>query len=111
MRDRRGQVLFIDARKLGMPVDRTRKELSNEDIATIATAYHAWRGEPNAGDYVDVPGFCKRAKLDEIRGHDHVLTPGRYVGAADIEDAVLRSQSGLRRSRSSWRSSSRRSID
>ncbi|MDE8345817.1 MAG: class I SAM-dependent DNA methyltransferase [Acidocella sp.] len=85
-RDRRGSVLFIDARKLGVMVDRTRKELSEADVARIADTYHAWRGEKNAGAYADIPGFCKAATLDEIRAHGHVLTPGRYVGAADIED-------------------------
>jgi type I restriction enzyme M protein len=84
LRDRRGEVLFVDARKRGTLVDRTRKE--DDDIAKIANTYHAWRGEPDAGVYVDVPGFCKAAKLEEIRGHNHVLTPGRYVGAQDIED-------------------------
>ena len=88
-RDRSGEVLFIDARKLGHMVDRTRKEFGDEDLQRIAGAYHAWRGEPEAGDYADVPGFCKAATLDEIRGHGHVLTPGRYVGAAaEDEDAV-----------------------
>ena len=120
LRDRRGEVLFIDARKLGHLVDRTRRELSDEDIARIADTYHAWRGTaaaaadcavgrvsaparnpttpadtPDAADvglrsanptYEDIPGFCKSATLDEIRGHDHVLTPGRYVGAAAVED-------------------------
>jgi type I restriction enzyme M protein len=86
LRDRRGEVLFIDARKLGTLVDRTRKEFSDDDIAKIANTYHAWRGEPDASVYADVPGFCKAAKLEEIRGHNHVLTPGRYVGAQDIED-------------------------
>jgi type I restriction enzyme M protein len=85
-RDRRGEVLFIDARKLGHLVDRTRREFSDEDIARTADTYHAWRGEPEAGEYADVPGFCKSATLEEIRSHAHVLTPGRYVGAADIED-------------------------
>ncbi|MBL29442.1 MAG: DNA methyltransferase [Rhodospirillaceae bacterium] len=84
-RDRRGEVLFIDARKLGHMVDRTRKEFSDEDIAKIAETYHAWRGEPDAGAYADEPGFCKAASLEEIRGHNHVLTPGRYVGAAAAE--------------------------
>ncbi len=79
-------MLFIDARKLGTLVDRTRKEFSDDDIAKIATTYHAWRGEPEAGAYAEVPGFCNAAKLEEIRAHNHVLTPGRYVGAADIED-------------------------
>ena len=86
LRDRRGEVLFIDARKLGALVDRTRRELSDEDVKKIADTYHAWRGQSEAGAYVDVPGFCKAASLDEIRSHGHVLTPGRYVGAADIED-------------------------
>jgi type I restriction enzyme M protein len=88
-RDRRGEVLFIDARKLGALVDRTRRELSDEDIARIAGTYHAWRGETDAGAYADVAGFCKAATLEEIRAHSHVLTPGRYVGAADIEDDEL----------------------
>ena len=83
LRDRRGEVLFIDARKLGTLVDRTRKEFSDDDIAKIAGTYHAWR---EGKGYEDVPGFCKAAKLDEIKGHNHVLTPGRYVGAADLED-------------------------
>ena len=86
LRDRRGEVLLIDARKLGTLVDRTRKEFSDGDIGRITNAYHAWRGEKNAGPYEDIPGFCKAATLDEIRTHNHVLTPGRYVGAADIED-------------------------
>ncbi len=85
-RDRRGQVLFIDARKLGRMVDRTHRELTREDIDKIARTYHAWRGEPEAGDYADVPGFCKAATLDEIRKHRYVLTPGRYVGAEAQED-------------------------
>jgi type I restriction enzyme M protein len=83
LRDRRGEVLFIDARKLGTMVDRTRKEFSDRDIAKIAGIYHAWRECKN---YEDVPGLCKSAKLDEIKGHSHVLTPGRYVGAADADD-------------------------
>lgn len=85
-RHRQGEVLFIDARKLGHLVDRTRRELSDDDIASIAGTYHAWRGEPEAGVYKDIPGFCKSATLDEIRGHNHVLTPGRYVGAAEAEE-------------------------
>jgi type I restriction enzyme M protein len=85
-RDRRGEVLFIEARKLGTLVDRTRKEFTDEEIAKIANTYHAWRGEKDAGEYADIPGFCKAAKLDDIRAHNHVLTPGRYVGAAEVED-------------------------
>ncbi|RRN79528.1 SAM-dependent DNA methyltransferase [Pseudoxanthomonas sp. SGD-10] len=86
LRDRRGQVLFIDARNMGVMVDRTRRELTDEEIKKIADTYHAWRGEKNAGKYADIPGFCKSATLDEIRRHDYVLTPGRYVGAAAQED-------------------------
>src|SRR5690554_5694817 len=85
-RDRRGHVLFIDARKLGRMVDRTHRELTDEDIARIADTYHAWRGEKEAGEYADVPGFCKSATLEEVRKHGHVLTPGRYVGAEAQED-------------------------
>lgn len=80
-RDRRGHVLFIDARKLGQLIDRTQRELTE-----IARTYHAWRGEKDAGEYADVPGFCKSATLDDIRKHGHVLTPGRYVGAEAQED-------------------------
>lgn len=86
LRDRRGQVLFIDARKLGVLVDRTRRELTDEEIQKIADTYHAWRGEEGAGKYSDVAGFCKSATLEDIRKHGHVLTPGRYVGAAEQED-------------------------
>jgi type I restriction enzyme M protein len=64
-------------------VDRTRKEFSDDDVVRIAATYHAWR---EGKGYEDAPGFCKATKLEEIRGHNHVLTPGRYVGAADIED-------------------------
>ncbi len=78
-RDRRGETLFVDARKLGAMTDRIHRELTAADIARIADTYHAWRGDPGAGDYADVPGFCKAAAIDQIRGHGHVLTPGRYV--------------------------------
>jgi type I restriction enzyme M protein len=84
--DRRGQTLFIDARKLGTLVDRVHRELSDEDVARIAGTYHAWRGDQGAGEYADVAGFCKSASLEEIAKHGHVLTPGRYVGAAEAED-------------------------
>jgi type I restriction enzyme M protein len=89
LRDRRGELLFIDARKLGRMVDRTHRELTDEDIARIAGTYHAWRspvGAASAATYVDVPGFCKSAALDEIAKHGHVLTPGRYVGTEVQED-------------------------
>ena len=85
-RDRHGEVLFIDARKLGQMVDRTHRELTDADIGRIAGTYHAWRGEDGAGDYADVPGFCKSAALKEVRRHGHVLTPGRYVGVEPQED-------------------------
>ncbi|MEZ4402571.1 MAG: class I SAM-dependent DNA methyltransferase [Kofleriaceae bacterium] len=85
-RDRRGSVLFIDARKLGTMIDRTQRELGDDDIAKIAGCYHAWRGDKDAAAYADVAGFCKSATLEEVRGHQHVLTPGRYVGAEEVED-------------------------
>ncbi len=85
LRDRRGEILFIDARKLGHMVDRTRKEFSDADIEKISRAYHAWRGE-GGGAYEDVPGFCKAATLEEINARGCVLTPGRYVGASDLEE-------------------------
>ena len=85
-RDRRGETLFIDARKMGTLVDRTHRELTDDDVAKIAGTYHAWRGDEGAGEYADVPGFCRAAPLDEIRSHGHVLTPGRYVGAAEAEE-------------------------
>ena len=67
-------------------VDRVHRELSEVDMARIAGTYHAWRGDKGAGEYADVPGFCKAATLEEIRKHGHVLTPGRYVGAAEAEE-------------------------
>lgn len=85
-RDRRREMLFIDARKLGVMVDRTRRELSDTDIERIADTYHAWRGEKDAGAYADVPGFCKAATLEEVRRQAHVLTPGRYVGSAESDE-------------------------
>jgi type I restriction enzyme M protein len=86
-RDRREETLFIDARKLGTMVDRVHRELTDADIAKIAGTYHAWRGDKDAGEYADMPGFCKSATLDDIRKHGYVLTPGRYVGAgAAAED-------------------------
>jgi type I restriction enzyme M protein len=83
-RDRSGEILFIDARKVGEMTDRTHKTLRNEDIAKIAGAYHTWRTKDGA--YADVAGFCKAATLDEVRKHGHILTPGRYVGTEELED-------------------------
>ena len=86
LRDRRGEILFIDARNLGRMVDRTHRELADEDIAQVANTYHAWRGESEAGGYADVLGFCKSAGLEEVRKSGHVLTPGRFVGVATPQD-------------------------
>ena len=83
-RDRGGEVLFIDARKLGRMVDRTHRELTDEDVSRIANTYHAWRN--GADTYADIPGFCKSATLEEVHKHGHVLTPGRYVGAEAQEE-------------------------
>jgi type I restriction enzyme M protein len=87
-RDRRGETLFIDAREMGTLIDRVHRELSDEEIGKLAGTYHAWRGDKSAGEYADVPGFCKSATLDDIRKHAHVLTPGRYVGATAVQEDV-----------------------
>ncbi|MCG8556773.1 MAG: type I restriction-modification system subunit M [Proteobacteria bacterium] len=85
MRDRRNETLFIDARKLGTMIDRVHRELTDTDIDRIADTYHRWRGD-GPGKYEDVPGFCKSATTEEIAAHQFVLTPGRYVGAEELED-------------------------
>ena len=88
-RNRRGELLFIDARKLGHMIDRTRREFSDKDIAWVADTYHAWRSAPGATTYKDEPGFCKSATLEEIKEHNYFLTPGRYVGTmTSVEDDV-----------------------
>jgi type I restriction enzyme M protein len=81
-RDRKGEILFIDARNLGVMIDRVHRELTDDEITRIADTYHAWRGDVEAGQYADVPGFCKNITLAEVHKHGDVLTPGRYVGAA-----------------------------
>jgi type I restriction enzyme M protein len=101
LRERQGEVLFIDARKMGQLVDRIHRELTEKDIQRIADTYHQWKLEIGALHseakkrgtlldlaplYHDEPGFCKSVKLEEIRTHGYVLTPGRYVGAADVEE-------------------------
>ena len=101
--NRRGETLFIDARKLGHMIDRTRRDLSQDDIARIAVTYHAWRGSIEASEYEDVPGFCRSATLDEIRKHGHVLTPGRYVGAAPQEDDGEPFEEKMARLSAQWR--------
>jgi type I restriction enzyme M protein len=85
-RDRSGEMLFIDARKIGILVDRVRRELTPEDISKIAATYHAWRGEENAGKYEDIPGYSSSVKKADIQKNGYILTPGRYVGAEEIDD-------------------------
>ena len=92
-RDRRKNVLFIDARRMGTMIDRVQRTLTDADIRQIADTYHAFRGDKKNGaagkTYADIAGFCKAATLDQIRTHGHVLTPGRYVGAEEaIDDGV-----------------------
>lgn len=88
--DRSRQVLFIDAREMGYMIDRAERSLSNDDIVKIGDTFHSWRGSKSAAakgiEYDDIPGFCKSATIDEIKAAGYALTPGRYVGAAELED-------------------------
>jgi type I restriction enzyme M protein len=85
-RDRRGEVLFIDARSVGSLADRTHRAFSDEDITRIAETYHRWRGEPDAEAYRDIPGFCASASLETLRENQFVLNPGRYIGSERSEE-------------------------
>ena len=85
-RKRTGETLFIDARRLGKMIDRVHRELTHSEMTRIAETYHAWRGDEGAGEYNDVPGFCKSTMLAEIQENGNVLTPGRYVGAEVQEE-------------------------
>lgn len=90
LEDRRNQILFIDARRMGEMVDRTERTLTQADLVKIAAAYHAWRGTASARAeglaYEDEPGFCFSADLETVREHGYVLTPGRYVGSVAAEE-------------------------
>lgn len=83
-KNRSGKVLFIDGRNLGKMVNRKNRELTNEDVAKVTGAYHNWKKQD--GSYVDIAGFCKSAEISEVREHDFVLTPGRYVGSEEVEE-------------------------
>ena len=80
---RKDKILFIDARKMGTMVTRKHRELSDEEIKQVCDTYHAWR---DGKDYEDVQGFCKSASVEEVRGHEYILTPGRYVGIEEVEE-------------------------
>ena len=84
-KERKNEILFIDAREIGLMVSRTLKEFSDEDIQKVAQTYHSWKGT-NDKSYEDIAGFCKIANLEEVKNNEYILTPGRYVGLADVEE-------------------------
>lgn len=100
---RKGEVLFIDARKLGSMISRVQSELTDEVIDRIAATVAAWRGESGAGEYQDIPGYCRSVTLAEIAEHGHVLTPGRYVGAEAVEDDDEAFSEKMQRLSAQWR--------
>ena len=102
-RERKGETLFIDARKMGFMTDRTHRDLAGDEIGQIGYTYHAWRGGEDADGYSDLPGFCKSATTEEIRQHGYVLTPGRYVGAAPQDDDGEPFQEKMTRLADQWR--------
>ncbi len=132
-RDRRGKVLFIDARKMGRMVDRIHRELTDDDIRKIADTYHAWRGEfvgadlrvyPDTGqqqlgqpqrvaptEYRDIPGFCRSVTIEEIRKHGYVLTPGRYVGTEVKEEDTEPFEEKMKRLVAKWREQQAEAVD
>jgi type I restriction enzyme M protein len=83
-RNRQGEILFIDARKMGIMKDRRHRELTEEDIKKISSTYHTWRGED--GEHKDITGFCKSTILEEVRKQNYIFTPGSYVGIPEEED-------------------------
>lgn len=108
-RDRRGEILFIDARKLGRMETRVHRVLDDADVERIAGVYHAWRSK--GGGYEDVAGFCKSASREEVAGHEYVLTPGRYVGAEDVEESDESFVYRMSQLIKSYRQLARRSIE
>ena len=101
--ERSSETLFIDARKLGHMIDRTLRDLSQQDITRVADTYHAWQGRYGLDEYADVPGFCKSATLEEIRKHSHVLTPGRYVGVEPQPEDGVPFEEKMTRLAAEWR--------
>ena len=101
--DRRGETLFIDARNLGHMIDRTRRDLSAEDLNRISNTFHAWQGEEGARAYADTPASARAPRIEEIRKHGHVLTPGRYVGAEPQEDDGEPFEQKMARLTTQWR--------